>query len=102
MFKTRSIPYWTTIVVSSTATNDERRIIELPYECRMIDSRLTLLDRTNFQQIEYKSPCITVPLLVCFPVFIRLQEEHVPNRYLTTVIFRVYSLQRARDYRNVA
>jgi hypothetical protein len=35
--KTRSIPYWTTSVLSSTVTNDERRItvhwiLELPYE----------------------------------------------------------------------
>jgi hypothetical protein len=48
---TRSIPYWTTSVFSSIVTNSERRI-----SWTELTSRRT----------EYKSPCLTVPLL--FPV----------------------------------
>jgi hypothetical protein len=59
--QTRSIPYWTTSVFSSTVTNDERRITaHLP-------SWTELTSRRN----EYKSTCLTVLRFFCFSVFIR-------------------------------
>jgi hypothetical protein len=66
LFNTRSIPYWTTSVFSSTVTNDHRRIppewsIELPYECRMIELFWT---ESSSRRTEYKSPCLTVRVIL--------------------------------------
>jgi hypothetical protein len=68
--RTRSIPYWTTSVFSSTATNDERRITEsldsltneqnwLPGEPNM-DHHLKLLLCYLFYPLPQKHACPTV------------------------------------------
>jgi hypothetical protein len=71
--KTRSIPYWLTSVFSSTASNDERRIIAhtLTYlERSLTDESLLRMNYDSFitsRQPDYRSPYQAVPLL--FSVF---------------------------------
>jgi hypothetical protein len=78
--QTRSFPCWTTSVFSSTVTNDERRtpshwIIELPYECRMIELSSTELASRG---PKYRSPARTVRVIL----FSRCHETCLSNRWL--------------------
>jgi hypothetical protein len=107
--KTRTIPYWTTSVFSSTVIdlvliyesvtcsasvvrwltqpqlnnellkNAERRIPAYSHECTELTSRRT----------EYRLSSQTLPLLFCF---IRCHGNVLTNRCLAMVILRVYSL----------
>jgi hypothetical protein len=82
--KTRSIPYWTTNVLSSTGTNDERRLTAhsfycdclerwLSYECRRIELSWTEL---SSRWPEYRS----LPRTIRVILFFRCHETCLPNR----------------------
>jgi hypothetical protein len=86
--QTRSIPYWTTSVFSSTVTNDKRRIT----------SEWTELNRTS-RRTEYRSSSPTVRVLLCF---IRCHENVcLASRWLS-MNFCVCSLPRKFAHQAVA
>jgi hypothetical protein len=63
---TRSIPYWTKSVFSSTATTDERRTTA--HTLNSLERRSRFTNELSFitsRRPEYKAPCRTVPLLFC-------------------------------------
>jgi hypothetical protein len=92
LYTTVSIPYCTTGVFSSDVTNDERRvpahyIIELLYEFQMIELSWTEL---TSRRTDYKSPCLTVPLLVCFSVFILCSGDVLTEPLPSNGLFRLF------------
>jgi hypothetical protein len=101
--KTCSIPYWTTSVFSSIVTDffsfdclewrlPYEWIIELPYECRMIELSWTEL---TSRRSEYTS----LPRTVHVILFFRCHEARLPNRWpAMDWLFRVYSLQWERAF----
>jgi hypothetical protein len=123
--KTRSIPFWTTSVFSSTLTNliliyesvtfsvsvvrwltlhswtrhsltnDERRITA--------HSRMNLADFCIIsRRTDYKSPCHTIRLLFGFSVFIRCSGNLLTEPLPSNGLFRVYSLPQESAYLTVA
>jgi hypothetical protein len=83
--QTRSIPYWTTSVCSSSATNDERRLTAHTlnsYDCRFIElSWNELISRRT----EYRLSSPTVRVLVCFIGYHR--NVCLVSRWITVKFF---------------
>jgi hypothetical protein len=121
---THSIPYSTTSVFSSAVTDLDpiyesvtssasivRRLTLHSWtlnsltsdECRTTaHSSLTGMNWTNSfitsGRTEYKSPCLTVPLLLCFSVFILCHGNVLTEPLPSNGLSRVCSLQRKRAF----